>query len=558
MKQRIFTKLAALILCMALVMTACSSSGGSTTGARDGADKASGQASSEQAVKSSDQAVASSGNDGEPAASGPVETASEPAPHNAGVSDDDMADINVMYINTGLVTKWDDVEAAVNAITEPKINVHVTLEPVSIGDYIQQLTLKISSNEKLDALLTIPGGSARFTSMVSQNQLQPLDELLSEYGQGIMETVPDTYLKAGIVNGTTYGVPCYADKVDTYYYFMRKDIVDKYQIDADSIHSVADIEEVLKLIKEKEPDLVPVVPGMTHDVLTKSNMFVYDTFDSAETYDNLIDNMAIIMLNGDTTKVVNYYETEGFKKTVEVMKRWYDAGYVYKDTATNTEAGTDLILQNKGFSYFVGSDGQFASINASCGHEMVAVPIEIVPTTTSLFTNWTWAIPTCATEEEAAMKFINLLFTDADLVNVLNFGVEGVHYEEKPDGTIGFPDGVTSDSSGYYLNATWLFGNQFLSKVWEGNDPNSRQIALDKLENAVWSPAIGFTVDTSGLENEISALTNVVAEYRGGLCAGVLDPETVLPEFIDKLNASGMKELISEVQRQYDAWRAQQ
>lgn len=552
MRRRMFTKLTAMILCVVLMMTACGGSGGSanSTESRGTANTFSGET----------EKVAGDETSGAANGSGSTETAqdTEASGQAVGDNDEDMADINVMYINTGLVTKYDDVEAAVNAITEPKINVHVTLEPVSIGDYIQQLTLKVSSNEKLDALLTIPAGSARFTSMVSQNQLQPLDALLQEYGQGILETVPDTYLKAGIVNGTTYGVPCYADKVDTFYYFMRKDIVDKYGIDAESIKSVADVEAVLKLIKEKEPDLVPVVPGMTHDVLTKSNMFVYDTFDSAETYDNLIDNMAIIMLDGDTTKVVNYYETEGFKKTVEVMKRWYDAGYVYKDTATNTEAGTDLILQNKGFSYFVGSDGQFASINASCGHEMVAVPIEIVPTTTSLFTNWTWAIPTCATEEEAAMKFINLLFTDADLVNVLNFGIEGVHYEEKPDGTIGFPEGVTSDSSGYYLNATWLFGNQFLSKVWEGNDPNSRQIALDKLENAVWSPAIGFTVDTAGLENEISALTNVVAEYRGGLCAGVLDPETVLPEFIDKLNASGMKELIAEVQRQYDEWREQQ
>lgn len=556
MKKGLLNKLMAVVICLALLLSACGSSNSGNVSGDSAAEKNSGQ-SAAGAENAMDQSADKDGGETskEDSQTGGKDS-SEAAASQAGEDDEDMAEINVMYINTGLVTKYDDVESAVNAITEPKINVHVTLEPVSIGDYIQQLTLKISSNEKLDALLTIPAGSARFTSMVSQNQLQPLDDLLEEYGQGILKTVPEIYLKAGMLNQTTYAVPCYADKVDTFYLFMRKDIVDKYNIDTNAIDSIADVENIFDIIKEKEPNLVPVVPGMTHDVLTKSNMFVYDTFEGAELYDNLIDNMAIIMLNGDTTKVVNYYETEGFKKTVEVMKRWYDKGYVYKDTATNTEAGTDLILQDKGFSYFSGSDGQFASINASCGREMVAVPINIVPTTTSLFTNWTWAIPTCATEEEGAMKFINLLFTDAELINVLNFGIEGVHYEEKSDGTIGFPEGVTSDSSGYYLNATWLFGNQFLSKVWEGNDPDSRRIALDKQENAVWSPAIGFTVDTANLENEISALTNVVAEYRGGLCAGVLDPETALPEFIDKLNTSGMKELIAEVQRQYDAWMA--
>ena len=143
--------------------------------------------------------------------------------------------------------------------------------------------------------------------------------------------------------------------------------------------------------------------------------------------------------------------------------------------------------------------------------------------------------------------------------------VEKAHYRwfeyewlpEKPDGTIGFPEGVDSSNSGYYLNATWIFGNQFLSRVWEGNDPDSRQIALEKQENALYSPAIGFTVDTSLFENELTSINNIIEEYRNGLISGVLDPETELPAFLEKLENGGMPEILQSCQQQYDEWKAQ-
>lgn len=470
--------------------------------------------------------------------------------------DEDMSEINIMYIHTGGVTNYKDVEAALNELTEKRINVHVSMEVVGIADYLQQLNLKISSQEKLDALVTIPAGTGRFVSMTSQNQLMPIGDLLEEYGQGILETVPEIYLKAGQIDGVQYAVPCYADKVDTFYWFVRKDLAEKYNIDTDSMTSLADIEQALSLLAQNEPQMSALVPSMEAHMLTKSTMFVTGDFEDTVPFDPILDNQVIIQFEEDPDTIVNYYATEGFKEVCEIMHRWYEAGYVYKDAATNMDAGESLIKSGKGASYFSGSDGQIASINSSCGYEMTAVPIFTVPTCTSSFTNWTWAIPVTATEPEAAMKFINLLFTDEEVINLLNFGIEGVHWEEKEDGTIGFPEGVDSTSSGYYLNATWIFGKQFLSRVWEGNDPDSRKIALEKQERGLYSPAIGFTVDTSQFENELTSINNIIEEYRNGLISGVLDPQTELPKFLEKLENGGMPEIIQSCQQQYDDWKA--
>ena len=37
------------------------------------------------------------------------------------------------------------------------------------------------------------------------------------------------------------------------------------------------------------------------------------------------------------------------------------------------------------------------------------------------------------------MKYLNLMYTDPDIMNLLALGVEGVHYEMTDDGTIDFP-----------------------------------------------------------------------------------------------------------------------
>ena len=100
--------------------------------------------------------------------------------------EEDTAEINIMYIHTGGVTDYVDVEAALNELTLEKINVQVSMEVVGIADYLQQLNLKISSHEKLDALVTIPAGTGRFVSMTSQNQLMPIDDLLEEAVQQLV------------------------------------------------------------------------------------------------------------------------------------------------------------------------------------------------------------------------------------------------------------------------------------------------------------------------------------------------------------------------------------
>lgn len=479
---------------------------------------------------------------------------------DAGEELEDIADIVVAYPMTYAPQDVKTVEDALNEITEAKINTHITLSPFDLGTYNEQINLMISGSEKLDAMVTFFYGSTEFTSMASQNQLEPLDDLLAEYGQGILETLPEQYMETTKINGETIGVPVYKDNVTTVYLAMRTDILDKYGLteQAQNIQSVDDIEAILQTVKDNEPSLVPMFCAKDTGVLTQG-MFLTDTLDDVTIYEPLYQEQIVSIPKDDPTVAQAVYDTEYYKDAVVKMHDWYEKGLIFRDSATTELTASTAISSDTAFAMVVAAENAtLMSSIQDCGYEMTVVPLAYQNVTSQKISQLDWVIPVTSTEPEAAMKFMNLLYTDADVVNLLNYGVEGVHYVKNDNGTISFPEGKDMNSVGYYGNLSFFIGNQYLSYVWDNYDPDTRAQSLEINENATYSPLIGFTFDSSAYANEISAVSNVVAEYQNTLVSGMADdPEALLEEFREKLNSSGMPKLVAGVQEQLDAWIAE-
>ncbi len=104
------------------------------------------------------------------------------------------------------------VEDALNEITMEKINVHVNLTMMEMGNYMTQMPMQITAGDKMDLISTFPAGSGTFLNMMSSHQLLPLDDLLEEYCQDMLELMPENYFDSTRMDGQVYAVPIYADK----------------------------------------------------------------------------------------------------------------------------------------------------------------------------------------------------------------------------------------------------------------------------------------------------------------------------------------------------------
>ena len=488
----------------------------------------------------------------------PTAAASE---NEDGEFEDDAEEIILAYPIIGTVTQDGAarVEAAINEISEKSINVHVTIKPIELGNYAQQINLMITSNEALDIVCTFPSGSSSFSSMCSQNQLQPLDELVDEYGPDIKANLGQL-LDATKMNGTLYSLTTYFNKSASTLIAMRTDILEKYDLvdQAENAKSFADIEKIYDVILEKEPQLSPVSAGMGGSLFSPAYVDMCESFEDATLYDALGDNNYLVAVDyaSDTPTVYNHFASESYKKACDMARRWYEKGYVYKDSATTTDDADTLIRSNVVFSmiYKGGVDSPDAK-RATTGYDLTVIELNPIPVSTGSSNVFTWGIPTTCQSPEAAMQFLNLMYSNADINNLLAWGVEGEDYVVTAENTADYPEGQDSNSSQYHTT-DFLYGNNFAILPWAGTAPDMRQQQLDAMNKAEMSPYLGFTLDTSALQNELTAVTNVINEYKVALDYGTINPETELPKFIEKLNDSGAQKIIDEAQRQLDEWLA--
>lgn len=476
---------------------------------------------------------------------------------------EDIADINMIYLSMGPIPSGlQAVEDAINEITEAEINTHVNIEMIETGTYEQQVNLKTSSGEKVDLLLTMPAGSASFQNMAAQGQLMDITSLLDEYGQGIKDTVGNL-LGATSLSGKVVGVTTYRSLVTSLYLVMRTDVLEDLGLleEGQNINSLDDFEKILEAVKgsEKWSSLAGIVPSDAIGTTLGLGGFypVTDSFDTITTYDQLGDLNKIIAINpdGSDPTVVNNFATEEYRAIYDKMHDWYEKGYVYKDSTTNKEQAEQLVKSNVAFAYFSQSEiGIESSKEQACGMPMTCVKMATPYISTSNCTKFVWAVPSVSTEPEAAVKFLNMMYTDERIANLLAWGIEDVNYVMGDDGMAHFVEGEDANNAAYHTS-DFLYGNQFLVIPWEGQGADIRERALEEMQSTKESAYLGFVCDTTSVSTQLSAISNALNEYKPGIDSGISDP-SAYDDFLAKLETSGIQDVIDTYQEQLDAWLA--
>lgn len=368
---------------------------------------------------------------------------------------------------------WDIVEENVSNLVEEKIGAKVKLLPMTGANYTQQINLMISSGEKLD----LYNASARttFNTDVASNKIMGLDrDLVEQYAPGALEEIGD-FIKATTIDGKIYGFPTLRDMADAYGLIIRDDLAEKYGVDVNKTMTIEEVDELFAKIKEGEPDMYVTQPqGQTTSVL--DSIF--------RTYDNMADNMGVLMDQGQgELKLVNLFETDYYKECVEKAREWNNKGYILPDASTNPDTGVAYYKTGKvATTLSLVHPGVATDETNMTGIKSSTITVYPAFTNTQQVGAIIQSIPTTCENPGKVLEFIDLLYTDAEVYNALVWGIEGKHYVhvEGSDRWITYPEGVTADTSGYTLSATYNFGNRYLSYIWDTDpeDLNERFVRL--------------------------------------------------------------------------------
>ena len=224
---------------------------------------------------------------------------------------------------------------------------------------------------------------------------------------------------------------------------MRKDLVEETGMEPGSIKTYDQFEELLRKIKENHPDMHP----LTNGTATRPSLFFESTNqreDGSLYATDLFDGITAVGLMDPVTssEVSCLYFSQFYEDLVNMAYRWAEEGLLYDATILNgseqVAAGT---AAGYGTTYKPGIESQE---NVTCGTEMVSVCMpDVTEGVLKTNTSFNWIVnKKCANVERACM-LLDLLYYDAEINNLLCWGVEDVHYVKTDDpNIIEYPEGV--------------------------------------------------------------------------------------------------------------------
>ena len=464
---------------------------------------------------------------------------------------EDVYDMNMEIITYGFDdVDLQEVEDAVNEISVPEVGVRVHFVTVPISEMMTKLPLMAASNEKIDlvqsGLLTTP------SILASQGLIQPMTGYLSD----AMGEKAGTLIHAGTIGDDIYAYPGTLYSSSCALLLYDTDLAEEYNIEIPEILTTAeDYDKLFSQIVES---------GMPQYAVSMG-----DGVAAELSYGNIMDTLgdATYVANGcvqdieNGTTVENWYATEAYKKTCEMHRDWFVKGYSLPDSISNGYTVADSMMQGQVFSFFgrCSAGSNVAYWSAQTGKNLGSIPIGtgtyVLDTGSTM--NTAWSISSSSENPQKTADFLELMYNSLEITNLLDLGIEGKHYVTREGSHIvGYPEGVDAGTVGYG-HTIGTYGDQTDAYFREPlTDEFVDNLYLWGEDNAMVSRFMGYNFDTSSVSSEITAVIAEIGKYGPALNVGTVDAESMLPKFLEALDAAGMNKIIEENQRQLDAWLA--
>ena len=432
------------------------------------------------------------------------------------------------------------VEAALNEVLGPRYGINIELLVMDAAAYQQNTGLMLASGEQIDVMSSLFAG---YVNMQNQGYLLDLEEdnLLQEHGAGIVEALGGWDIVNGArIGGVLYGLPTNVDHaagrgafaVGTQYLEAINYPLPNPNNQIIRI-TIDEFDNILSQIHEAFPDLETIRPLMPGNI---GHYFPIDNLGP--------DPFGVLIDPANDLTVTNFFASQEWRRFTDMTRSWNERGFISGDAETDDTPVTALVSSGRLMAYFTGGKpGIVAQETGLCAQPMTIFQTGPDFMAANAVARFPWVMPYTTANPEKAMTLMRAIYTDPEISNILIWGVEGTHYEVQPTGHIGFAAGVDAGTSGWFNNVAWAMPNQFIAHVWEGNDLDLAQQTINFNGNAMQSKAFGFIFNSTPVQNEIAAVTNVYTELVGSVGLGFVDPATGIAQLNERLEAAGLNRI---------------
>lgn len=428
-------------------------------------------------------------------------------------------------------------ELAQQFVYDHGLNFELDMQFIPAGDWASQALLRLSNGDAFSTMLD----TSILGQLVSNGMLQDVTDALE--GSSLYEKLDSYSFDAFSIDGKVYAIPV-GEKPNSGEKYnnvqIRQDLLD--EVGMTKVTSVEDLEAFYDACIALHPDYYGYcsyeIQELVASTVSDKNMLFLD---SSLCHAVFVDNDA------DDDKVYSYFESDEFKKTVEIARRWYEKGIISSQLVSDSTAIESGFLAGKGM-FRNGTAGRIwentDTIVANAPEAEISVQMigrEVAKTSRGNYST-AFCVSAGVTNPQDYVDFFELVYESQETYDFFTYGEEGTDYTLDENGRIS----VLTTPSPFF--ESWITSHtdymRFSSNV--SDEAIEEYKAWD--DNKTLMKSNGFIFDTEPIAEIAAQLSAVCSEYATPVLLGVSDDYDGL---LSQLKAAGLDEYIAEYQRQF-------
>ena len=462
-------------------------------------------------------------------------------------ADGEVVTLKWVMVGNGMPANYDAWLEQINPYLEEKIGVNLDMEVVGWGDWDQRRNVIVNTAGEYDILFT---NVNTYTNDVGVGAFYDITDLLPEVAPDLWASIPADYWDACRVGGQIYAVPAMKDSSITNFVVWDKGAMDAAGYDGSTMTDLTDpaLTEALGSQELKDyltsngyPDTAWPLNNSGATYLT----FEYDTMGAG------LIAMGVKYNDGEG-KVVSIYEQPEIMEYLDLFHQWYQDGIINADANVKPE--------DNAYKPAAVAQGWPSAAITTWGPNMgveEAVAYQWGPTIVSndSVRGSLSCISANCQYPEKALQLLELVNTDTYVRDLLYYGVQGDNWDYTDD----TKQWVHKNNADWTM-AGYTQGSFFTVTPTDDFDFNQYDEVAVQNENAEPSVLLGFSMDVTPVSDQLNQCISIAESYKSelltGSCGGS-DPETMVAQMVEELNAAGFQEVIAEAQAQVDAFLAE-
>ncbi len=296
----------------------------------------------------------------------------------------------------------------------------VTIEGIDNSYTLSQVKYPEEKPSQIDILWI--DSYERYCEYIEREMIQRLDQELSGSSKKLNEYVNgQLFTWAKWCTSGTYGIPNNVVIGEYTYLLVNKELAKKYSYNPEELNSLTKCADFLADVKNYESGVAPILG----DIYT-TNMYYWDI----DTTTGAINSSKFNVLGSTTVgrthdpendmnvtlQCNNVFKNADFTEQLITIQKYKDLDYVVAEGAADQKYAVRMIKGPASLEKIYGEEYELNVLEyPRAGYE-------------DIFTNM-FAVSEYSRSLSRSMQIITYLNTNSDLRNVLQYGVEGVHYK---------------------------------------------------------------------------------------------------------------------------------